>query len=250
MREYPKKLKVEDFAGVKEISKKGLRENFWNYVVKSTGESSLTKFFWQGIIFNSLSNFPTAVGSVLRSYAYKAFLGGVGSNCFIEKNVRFNIPQNVFVGDRVIIGESSWFDIEDPKSKIRIGDEVKIARYCTFRAGPGDVLIDEQTNFGVFSFIAGYGGVEIGKYTAIGSHVVIMTYSHIFEDLSPIRYQDLKLERVRICEGAWLGTHVVVMPGVTIGKGAVIGAGAVVTKDIPEYSIAVGVPAKVIDKRK
>jgi acetyltransferase-like isoleucine patch superfamily enzyme len=250
MREFSERLKVEEFAGIKEISKEGLRENFENYVVKSTGESSLRKYFWQGTILTLFANFPTAAGSVLRGRVYKTLLGHIGSHCFIEKNVRFNIPQKVFLGNRVIIGESSWFDIEDPESEIRIGDEVKIGRYCTFRAGPGDIFIDEQVNFGAFNFIAGYGGIEIGKYSAMGHHVVIMTYNHVFEDPSiPIRFQDLELNRVSIGEGVWLGTHVVVLPGVTIGDGSVVGAGSVVTKDIPPYCIAVGVPAKVIRKR-
>ena len=251
MREYPKRLKVEEFAGIKKISKEGFRKNFWNYVVKSTGESSLRKYFWQGTILTLFSNFPTAAGAVLRGRVYKSLLGHVGSNCFIEKNVRFNIPQKVFLGARVIIGESSWFDIEDAESEIRIGDEVKIGRYCTFRAGPGNVSIEKETNFGAFSFIAGYGGFEIGRYSAIGPHSVIMTYNHLFEDASiPIRFQDLELKKVTIGEGVWLGAHVVVLPGVTIDDGAVVGAGAVVTKDIPSYSIAAGVPAKVIRKRE
>lgn len=251
MREYPERLKVEEFAGIKKISEEGLRKNFWNYVIKSTGESSFLKFLWQGTILTLFSNFPTAVGSLLRGYGYRTLLGDIGSNCYLEKNIRFNIPQKVFLGDRVIMGESSWFDIEDIDSEIRIGSEVKIGRYCTFRAGPRNVLIDRETNFGAFSFIAGYGGFEIGRYSAVGPHSVIMTYNHIFEDASiPIRFQDLELKKVKIGEGVWLGAHVVVLPGVTIGDGAVVGAGAVVTKDIPSYSIAIGVPAEVIRKRE
>lgn len=251
MREYPERLKIEELAGINEISKEGLRKNFRNYVVKSTGKSSLLKFFCQGTLLTLLSNSPTAVGSVLRGYGYKALLGGIGSNCYIEKNIRFNIPRKVFLGDRVIIGESSWFDIADPESEIRIGDDVKIGRYCTFRAGPGDIVINKETNFGAFNFIDAYGDFEIGRYSAIGPHSVIMTYNHLFEDASiPIRFQDLELKKVKIGEGVWLGAHVVVLPGVTIGDGSVVGAGAVVTKDIPPYSVAVGNPAKVIRKRE
>ena len=251
MREYPERLTFEELIGINEISKEGLRKNFWNYVVKSTGEPSLRKFFWQGTLLTLFSNFPTAAGAVLRGRVYKTLLGHVGSNCFIEKNVRFNISQKVFLGDRVIIGESSWLDIEDPESEIRIGDEVKIGRYCTLRAGPGNILIDKETNFGAFNFIDAYGDFKIGRYSAIGSHSVIMTYTHVFDDLTiPIKFQNLELKKVKIGEGVWLGTHVVVLPGVTIGDGAIVGAGAVVTKDIPCYSIAAGVPAKVIRKRK
>ncbi|MCK4234765.1 hypothetical protein KAX75_10070 [candidate division WOR-3 bacterium] len=250
MREVPKRLTAEEFAGIKEISKEGLRKNFQNYVIKSTGESSLSKYLWQGTILSLFSNFPTAAGAVLRGRVYKTLLGHIGSNCFIEKNIRFNIPQKVFLGDRVIIGESSWFDIVDLECEIRIRDEVKIGRYSTFRAGPGDVLIDKEVNFGAFNVIAGYGGIEIGKYTAMGHHVAIITYTHVFEDPAiPLRFQGGELKKVSIGEGVWLGTHAVVLPGVNIGDNSVVGAGAVVTTDIPPYSIAVGVPAKVIKKR-
>lgn len=95
---------------------------------------------------------------------------------------------------------------------------------------------------------------RIGKYVSIvqnvlmGPEVVIMTIGHAFEDPDrPIQEQgSTELRPVRIGNDVWLGTRVIIMPGVTIGDGSVVGAGAIVTKDIPPLSVAAGNPAKVI----
>lgn len=93
--------------------------------------------------------------------------------------------------------------------------------------------------------------VTIGAEVVMGPDVVIMTTAHAFEDpRTPIRLQgDLAIRPVVIGADAWIGTRVVILPGVTIGKGAVIGAGSVVTRDIPPMSIAAGNPARVIRQR-
>ena len=84
----------------------------------------------------------------------------------------------------------------------------------------------------------------------IGAHVVIIPYNHLFEDPSvQIFKQGSSQQGVFIEDDVWIGAHVTVTDGVRIGKGSVIGAGAVVTRDIPPYSVAVGVPARVIKSR-
>jgi acetyltransferase-like isoleucine patch superfamily enzyme len=85
----------------------------------------------------------------------------------------------------------------------------------------------------------------------IGPNVVIISGTHNFKDVTiPIRKQGSVKKRVIIEDNVWLAANVNVMPGVRIGEGSVIGAGAVVTKDIPPYSIAVGVPARIIKSRE
>lgn len=87
------------------------------------------------------------------------------------------------------------------------------------------------------------GGVEIGDGALIGHNAVITTLNH---DLDPARRADMHPAHVRIGRGAWLGANVTVLPGVTIGEHAVIGAGSVVTKDVPARTVAVGSPARVV----
>jgi acetyltransferase-like isoleucine patch superfamily enzyme len=81
-------------------------------------------------------------------------------------------------------------------------------------------------------------------------YVVIETFNHNFDSSEiPIRLQDGQNESVVIEEDVWIGVRVTICPGVRIGRGSVIGAGSVVTRDIPEYSVAAGVPARVIRSR-
>ncbi len=241
---------IEQYERVKQISSRGLLENIGIYVEKCTGERSWGKFFWQRTLLSLFSSFPMVAGTFLRGKVYRALLGSIGSLCYLEAHIKFNLPQRVFLGERVIIGEGCWFDLVSLESKIKVGDEAKIARFCTFKAGPGNIDIGEGANFGPFCLVSGYGGVEIGKYTQIASHVVILSYTHDMDKSMPIKFQETPLKKVTIQEDVWVGAQVVVLPGVTIGTGSIIGAGAVVSKDIPEYSIAAGVPAKVVGKRE
>jgi len=231
------------------ISKAGARENFWRYVERVTGERSLGKFIWQSTMLTLFSPFPTVVGSVLRGIAYKRVLGSVGSGCLIEKNVGFIVPQRIFLGDRVFISENSYLSVKG-KGKIVIKDNTQILRGCIFRAWDGEITIDESVYITDGVILYGRGGIEIGKYSGLGSHVKIYSSEHTFEDPSvPIMLQGGVRKKVIIGEDVHVYASAIVLAGVTIGNGAVIGAGAVVTKDIPSYSIAVGVPAKVIGKR-
>lgn len=107
-----------------------------------------------------------------------------------------------------------------------------------------NVLISHNTD------LYGHGNITIGDHTQIGAYSAIISHNHIFSiPGQPIREQGHENEEVIIGKDVWLGTHVIVLPGVTIGDGSVIGAGSIVTKPIPAYSVAVGNPAKVIKRR-
>lgn len=93
-----------------------------------------------------------------------------------------------------------------------------------------------------------YGACSIGDHVMMGEDCTIITRNHKHDRTDiPMMEQGFEEERpVKICNDVWIGDRVTILPGVHIGNGCVIGAGAVVTKDIPPYAIAVGVPAKVI----
>jgi acetyltransferase-like isoleucine patch superfamily enzyme len=96
-----------------------------------------------------------------------------------------------------------------------------------------------------------YLDVEIGDSALIADNVYISDFDHKFADVEmPIKDQGIAKSRVRIERNVWLGTKVTVSRGVTIGEGAVVGANAVVTRDVPAYSVSVGVPARVIRDRR
>ncbi|MDE7208425.1 MAG: sugar O-acetyltransferase [Clostridia bacterium] len=87
------------------------------------------------------------------------------------------------------------------------------------------------------------GGIEIGDNVLIGQQVVIATLNH---DLMPKDRANMSPAPIKICDDVWIGAHATILSGVTIGKGAVVAAGAVVTKDVPSNTVVAGVPAKII----
>jgi acetyltransferase-like isoleucine patch superfamily enzyme len=139
---------------------------------------------------------------------------------------------------------------------IHIGSHTMIGPDVTLSAGmvPGQhcvhdqiVRIGDRCLIGKGSGIVGHFGIDIGDDVWTGHHVYITDQNHGYEDLSlPISRQTMPERAVRIGDGSWLGFGSVVLPGADIGRHVVIGANSVVTGTIPDYSVAVGAPAKVI----
>lgn len=131
----------------------------------------------------------------------------------------------------------------------KMGKNTNICDAVTI-VNPSRVSIGERCSIHEYSYIAGEGEIAIGNYVAIANNCTIISESHNFADRNvPIKMQGLSAQPVIIGDDVWLGSKVTILGNVKIGKGAVIGAGSVVTRDIPEYAIAFGAPCKVIRYR-
>lgn len=127
------------------------------------------------------------------------------------------------------------------------GKNVNI-EHGAFLASGKDIKIGNNSGIGINARVA--GPLEIGNDVMIAPNVFIITQNHKISDLDvPMRLQTAPKEKVTICDDVWIGANAVILPGVTVGKGSVVGAGAIVTKDVPEYAIVGGNPAKVIKYR-
>lgn len=113
----------------------------------------------------------------------------------------------------------------------------------------GDPRIVAGRNFYLNAFCHVLGDIRFGDDVLIGPHAVLWGRDHGFEPGTRIREQPRRKEPIRIGDDVWIGASCVVLKGVTIGSGAVIGAGSVVTRDVPEAAVAVGNPAVVIRYR-
>ena len=103
---------------------------------------------------------------------------------------------------------------------------------------------------GEFVYFNGYGGIEIKDRVIVGNNSNFYSHDHVFSDLTkPIWNQGLIKKPIKIMDNVFIGCNVTILGDVTINEGAVIGAGSVVTDDVPENIIVAGVPAKVIGKR-
>ncbi|SJZ99176.1 maltose O-acetyltransferase [Sediminibacterium ginsengisoli] len=105
------------------------------------------------------------------------------------------------------------------------------------------IELEEFVSIAAFVHMWGHGGIKIGNRVMIGSHTAISTITHDYSQ--EIMYDTVIAKPVIIEDDVWIGSHAVIMPGVTLGKGCVIGAGSVVTKDVPPGAIVTGVPAKI-----
>jgi len=147
-------------------------------------------------------------------------------------------------GKKTVIYRSVRRDIV-PFHNFVLGSYSIVEDYATINNQVGDVVIGSASRIGLHNTII--GPVTIGDNVLLAQNVVIAGLNHNFEDVyEPISQQGVETKPVVIEDDVWVGANSVVLPGITIGKHAVVGAGSVVTRNIPSFSVALGNPAKVI----
>lgn len=228
----------------------GLRRNLVRYMNRVTGDGGWARFLWQGAMLTLLSGLPTIGGSVLRGLVYRLVLGAVGSGCLIEPNVRWLVPRRIFLGRRVMVGEGCFLDANTAAGRIELQDDVWLSRASLIVAGRSEVVIGPQTYVGHRCLFYGHNGIHIGRDVLLANDVQLICGNHTFDRRDvPIRAQAPCGAPIVIGDDVWLGASAIVLGGVTVGQGCVVGAGAVVTKSLPPYSIARGVPAQIVGVR-
>lgn len=132
-----------------------------------------------------------------------------------------------------------------PYRRFWLGRKSVIESYCCINNAVGDVTIGDHTRIGIHCTVI--GPVCIGNNVNLAQGITVTALNHNFEDTTRrIDEQGISTKPVVIGDDVWIGTNAVILPGVTIGQHVVVAAGAVVTKDVPDYSLVAGVPAKVI----
>lgn len=128
------------------------------------------------------------------------------------------------------------------------GKDVNVEHGVDFEGGL-QIEIGDRSGLGINSII---GVTKIGKDVMMGREVIILSQNHIFSDVTkPMNVQgEEKPRAVIINDDVWIGARAIILPGRTIGKGAIIGAGSVVTKDVPNYAIVGGNPARILKYRR
>jgi acetyltransferase-like isoleucine patch superfamily enzyme len=137
-----------------------------------------------------------------------------------------------------------------PNSFIELGADTWLFYHCMLSTSGGWIKVGSNCTVNSFAVLYGHGGLEIGNGVRISAHVIIVPMNHIYKNPEiPIWMQGETRKGIKIEDDVWVGAGAKILDGVKIGKGSVIGAGAVVVRDIPPYSVAVGIPARVIKKR-
>ena len=134
--------------------------------------------------------------------------------------------------------------------KDKIGYNVHIRKHALFEFE--NVTIGDNVLLGEYCILASHknGEITIGNDTMISARVKFYIINHNFDDVkTPIRLQGADHDSIKIGKDVWIGADAIILPGVKIGDGAVIGAGSVVSKDVPPYMVAAGNPIRIIRKR-
>lgn len=201
----------------------------------------------------TLSWLPGALGIIARQKLYPLLFESMQCKVIIGRGVCIRQAKKISLQSGAVIEDYSRLTvIGSSEASIAIGSNVFIGPFSVFNCREAQIRLGDKTNIGSHCRIGAMKGkVTLGRYVMVGAYSYIGAGNHAFNDVeNPMALQQFDSKGgVSIGDDVWLGSHVVVMDGVTIGKGAVIGAHSLVSKDIPPYAIAYGVPATVRGSR-
>lgn len=168
------------------------------------------------------------VAARLRAHYFRLLGANLEPKCLIGRNSRLEHPWRVWMGTRCVLQEDVWLNVGAASAGLRIGEYSFIGR---------------ATEIEVVQ------AISVGKGCLIAPKVFITDHNHSTQCGEMMFRQPCIAAPVSLGDDVWVGAHAVILPGVIVGTGAVIAAGAVVTRDVDAYTIVGGVPAKLIKKR-
>ncbi len=218
------------------------------------GNHSLFDLLRYGIFDSLFVPFPGALGILLRARMYGKWLGAMGKNVIWGRNVSIRHPRNIKVGNNVLIDDNCVLDAKgDGTGGITIGDNVMIGRNTIIATKNGRIEIGDNSNIATNCRIGTTSSLKVGKNVLIGGYTYITAGGEHKSDRTdiPIIAQGEGVSRgIVVDDNVWIGARVTVLDGVTVGRDSIIGACALVTRDIRAFVVAYGVPAKVVRSRK
>lgn len=182
-------------------------------------------------ILNVVIKFLKKILTVSYTHVMRGSFASWGAGSILGRDAKLMYPHLIQIGDRVLLGEYIWLnakdDRQDGKPTMKIGNGTYIGRFVQINA---------------------WRNVSIGSNVLVADRVFISDADHNFSNTDvPIRLQgDSYVGPVVLKDGCWIGIGAVILPGVTVGRNAVVAANSVVTKDVPDLAVVGGVPAKII----
>ena len=181
-----------------------------------------------------VKHLPGSIGMKLRQWVYRCRLASMGRHSLVDVGVEIRGPRN-----------------------IRVGQFTLIDKYVQLTATDGSIVIGDRCHLAPMTIVLGHGGVIIEDYVGIGPGARILSISEwpgegkrLAGPMTPPEQRGLRLGPVKLEQDSFIGTNVVILPGVTVGRGAVVGANSVVGRDVPPWTVVVGVPAMPVGTRE
>jgi acetyltransferase-like isoleucine patch superfamily enzyme len=161
-------------------------------------------------------------------------------------------PGKIRLGDDVVVDDLVLLDAKGQANEgITVGQGVFLGRGTILSCKDGDIVLGDHVNIGFHSEVFSASRVSVGRYGLFAAYTYLVGGGHAFDQAGvPVIEQERTSHGIALGENVWLGTGVKVLDGVKIGRDVVVGAGAVVTGDLPDGVVAAGVPARVVRERE
>jgi acetyltransferase-like isoleucine patch superfamily enzyme len=231
--------------------KKSLSSKYSSLVV---GQKGFFKFLRFELITLLFSGIPGALGLALRKAFYPCLFRKVGKGVVFGRGITLRHPHKITLGDNCVVDDNVVLDAKGEKNDgLRIGANVYIGRNAILSCKEGSITVGEYTNISANCSLLSETEIVLGRYCFLAGHCYLVAGgNHCFDDISrPIMFQpSVSKGGIRVGDDVWLGAGVIVLDGASIGPGSVVGAGAIVTASLPEYSVAVSSRRLVITDRR
>ncbi len=245
------KGEVNYFSGFEDIMRRR-RSPLRKYQDIQIGSTRLWPLIKYELVTFFFAHLPGLAGYFFRKLFFPCLFRRVGKGTVFGRSMTLQHSGKISIGSRCVFDEYCRLSAQgDDNSEIVIGNEVLLGRGTVLGTRGGRIEIGDFSNIGANCRFGTTSQIKLGKYVLLAANCYIGGAQHRFDRLDiPIMRQGYESRGgVIIEDNVWLGAGVIVLDGVKIGSGSVVGAGSVVTKDIPPNSIAVGVPAQVRGSR-
>ncbi|HEX8035512.1 MAG TPA: acyltransferase [Ktedonobacterales bacterium] len=219
------------------------RDKTWSY----DAEMTLPAFFFM---------LTGTLGKAVRGMLCRVGLKRSHGLLLVGRHVRLRNKHYITTGRAVVIED--FAEVQGlSKRGVVLGNRVSIGSFAMIRPsgyysghiGEG-LRVGDKSTIGPFCYLGCSGYITIGRNVMIGPRVSFYAENHNFADVSkPMQYQGVTRVPIVVEDDCWIASHSVILAGVTIGRGSIVAAGSVVTRDVPPYSIVGGAPARIIKSR-
>ncbi len=214
------------------------------------GDMPWHRVLWAELVMILFSSLGGAPGLWLRSRCYRTLLGAVGANTVFGRNGTIRHHGKIKVGANVIVDDHCLIDAKGSNNRgICLGDNVYVGRNTSIYCKNGDITVGDRVNISSLCTIMSANSITIGEDTVIGAYSYLLSGGEYdYRSEVPFARQSGMHSRgpLSIGKNCWIGTRVTILDAASVGDHCVIGAGSLVTRPIPDHSLALGTPAKVI----
>jgi acetyltransferase-like isoleucine patch superfamily enzyme len=221
------------------------------YMELFVGKPSFGAFLRYELLTGMLGPLHGAAGYFLRSQFYGALFKRLGRGSILGKGVTLRAPGNISLGARVLIDDYAVLDAKGARSSIELGDRILVGRNTILSCSDSRIRVGDGVSIGPFCFFASKSFIDVGSNVSIGSGTHLMAGTHATDDPDAPIIQQARLSKgITVEDNVWIGSGAKVLDGVRVGRNSIVGAGAVVSQDVPPWMVVLGNPARVVQRRK